>query len=85
MKSRCQKSRLNSPSVIDCSRLQADRFLLRDGATDRFVLDRAQIGILRFARSRERGRAQQAADVVGVKGRDRGHVPILQVSAPADQ
>ena len=56
-------------------RLQADLFLLLDDALDLAVLDRLQRGSVDFAfgallaRLLQRGRTQQAADMIGAEGR----------------
>ena len=73
MKSMCHDVRRNSPSV---AALQADVLLHPHDLADRLVLDAREAppssmrpgGVL-LARREERGRAQQAADVVGAERR----------------
>jgi hypothetical protein len=66
-----------APEFSVGDRPQADRFLPRDRTADRFVFDCLEVRILGLARGDELGRAQQAADMVGVKRRY-AHAPILQ-------
>ena len=71
-KSRCHQERRNSPSVIDC-RPTASCFVMMSSMVA--VFDRFQLGGAEFtlgvalARGFERGRTQQAADMVGAERR----------------
>ena len=72
-----------APEFAIGDRLQVDFFLLAHGTLDRAVFDRAQLfggeraGLGLGARFAQLGRAEQAADLVGVKGRA-GHAASLR-------
>ena len=72
MKSMCHEPRRSSPSVAACSPIAS---CMRTAVAHGVVLDRAQlvgleapVGVV-GARLQERGRAQQAADVIGAERR----------------